>query len=70
MTKTERLRRARSVRAHLARFVDLQDESLRNSLRDETPSRDPDYQAMNRLLNARHELAELVSELKEEGYGQ
>jgi hypothetical protein len=71
MTKTEKLHRVRSIRAHLAGFTNRQEKTLREHIRAEwNRDRDPDYSAMNELLFAKHELNELVSDLRKEGYGQ
>jgi hypothetical protein len=68
MTRTEKRKRARAIRAKLGRFVDLQDLALQEHVRG--TGRDPDYVAMNSLLFAQKELNQLVSDLQEEGYGQ
>jgi hypothetical protein len=69
MTKAEKLRRARIIRKHVAGFIDRQDNTLREHIRSEW-RRDPDYSAMNQLLNARNELTALIADLQKEGYGQ
>lgn len=69
MTKTEKVRQARSIRAHLARFTDLQESGLREHVKSEW-GRNPDYSAFNRLLLAQRELNALIAKLREEGYGQ
>lgn len=73
MTKTEKLRRARQVRARLARFVDLQDKDVQAYVREKgtkSVSSQPDYIAMNHLLMAQKELSDMVRLLREEGFGQ
>ena len=69
MTKAEKLKRARKVRAYLARFIDLQEKSLREFVRTEH-GRDPDYSALNSLLFARTELNNLIADLQRDGYGE
>lgn len=58
MTKTEALRRSRSIRAHLQRFQDLQGQHIKDYVRER--GRDPDTVALNRLLAARTELNALI----------
>jgi hypothetical protein len=73
MTKTEKRRRARLVRARLARFNDLQNKDVRAYVRKPGTSKvgnDLDYVAFNHLLFAQKELNSLVSDLRAEGYGQ
>ncbi len=69
MTKTERLKQARSVRAHMARFVDLQESALQEHIRSQG-DQGPEYRAMNALLAARRELNNLIDTLHGENYGQ
>lgn len=69
MTKREKLAHARSVRAYLARFIDLQEQHVRELVAREW-TQDPDYTAMNHLLRARHELQALIEDLTAEGYGR
>ena len=68
MTKTEMTRRARRVRAELARFNDLQTGHMRRFVTREWNVK-PDYSAMNHLLFAQKELNDLVRQLREERYG-
>lgn len=68
MTKTDKRKRVRVIRAKLARFNDLQDNDLREHI-SSTRHTNPDYVAMNNLLFAQKELNHLVNELQEEGYG-
>lgn len=58
LTRRERMRRARSVRWYLARFVDLQDGDVRKYVRDQ--GTDPGEREMLRLRQAASELAELI----------
>lgn len=69
MTKKEMKERARNIRSHMARFVDLQDPRLVEVLFTGTDM-SPEYAALNRLLMARTELNHLIEALRREGYGQ
>jgi len=69
MNKTQRLAKARAIRAHLARFTDLQKPALAEHVRTEFGA-DPEYTAMNHLHHARFELSELIASLEEQGYGK
>ena len=68
MPKTARLRRARSVKNHLARFVEIQRPDIAALYAGKDVN--PDYMALNRLLAAEHELSELIADLRAEGYGK
>lgn len=68
VTKAEKARRARVVRAHLARFIDLQKPYMREHVKREW-GRDPDGAALTRLRLAQRELEALIGELEEEGRG-
>ena len=68
LTKTDKRKRVRAIRAKLARFNDLQDADMQEYLRDR--GRDPAYTAMNALLFAYKELADLIDQLRAEGYGE
>jgi hypothetical protein len=67
VTKTERLRRARSAKNHLARFVDIQTPYIEEVYKRE--GADPATEAMKRLFLARSEITHLIQELINDGYG-
>lgn len=62
MTKTEKLHRARRVRAYLGQFVLYQTPHMREHLLREW-GRDPDEAAMDQLLTARRALDLLIRDL-------
>jgi hypothetical protein len=64
LTKTQRIRRARSVRSELARFVDLHSPDLREHVRKRGV--DPDAAQMTRLMRAKIELDSLIADLRAE----
>lgn len=68
MTKTERIRRARAVRHHLALFTGWQKPGMQNFIKREW-NRDPDRAALGELLTAHEVLGTLVRDLLTEGYG-
>jgi predicted transcriptional regulator len=68
MTKAERLRRARKAKNQLARFVDIQLPYIAALYADKGVN--PDYAALNRLLEAKRELVKLIADLRAEGYGE
>ncbi len=73
MTKAEKIRRTRLIRARLAQFNTVQHTTQKILVRksgSNTIASDPDYAAMHYLLFAQKELNELVRLLREEGYGQ
>jgi hypothetical protein len=64
LSKTQRMRRARSVRFELSRFVDLHSPSLREHVRER--GYDPDEAQMARLMRAKRELDSLIDDLRAE----
>jgi hypothetical protein len=68
MTKTERLRLARSVKGHLASFVDYQTKDMGEFFAKQ--GQNADYAAMNQLLMAQSELTALITNLRMEHYGE
>lgn len=68
LTNAQRIRRARSVRSELARFVDLHSPDLREHVRDKGV--DPDKAQMTRLMRAKIELDSLIEDLLAEAPGK
>jgi hypothetical protein len=68
MTKTARLRRARSVKNHLGAFVLFQDREIADYLAAERGVNVASA-AMSQLLMAQHELGTLIEDLQLEHYG-
>jgi DNA-binding FadR family transcriptional regulator len=64
MTKTERQRRARSVRRHIGLFVSWQTDNMREYLAGRGV--DPDVAGLAQLIDARVELDGLIAELTAE----
>lgn len=64
LTKAQRLRRARSVKSELSRFVDLHRPDLRGRVRK--LGVDPDEAQMTRLMRAWIELGSLIEDLRAE----
>jgi hypothetical protein len=64
MTKTEKRRRARKVRFALSRFIDLQDNDLREYRRSQGV--DPDHAEFSWIREAKTEMDQLYTQMLNE----
>jgi hypothetical protein len=66
VTKTERKKRAREIRKQLGLFVDIQDQHIRDYVRDEL-HQDPAERQMQHLYLSRRKLNALITAMEAEG---